>query len=456
MKKIALHWQILISLVLAVSLGLLFKMMKEQAPENSSIVWFVNEAAGVGKFVGDLFMSALKMIIVPLIVSSVIAGIASLAGMDRLKQLGLKTVSFYLGSTLIAATVGLLMVNTVQPGLDSEGKPNQKIYEAFVKADQVDADSDASKRTRFEESKLEEAGDWTSVFRKMFPPNIIQAATDNGQLLGLLVFSLMFGIAATHFAPEQTQPVRDFAVSFNEIMIKVTHWIMAVSPIGLFGMMLSTVTSVGGDFLIEMRFYMFTVLGALAVHFFIVLPLILKLLGKVNPLDHFKAMKTALMTAFATASSSATLPVTMRSVQENAGVSKKTASFTLPLGATVNMDGTALYECVAVIFVGQVMGVDLSVVQQMMIVFAALLTSIGVAGIPSASMVAILIIMKNANIPNADMAVFGLLAVDRILDMSRTAVNVFGDSCAAVVIAKSEGEDVLSGGGNKPEKEITA
>ena len=154
-------------------------------------------------------------------------------------------------------------------------------------------------------------------------------------------------------------------------------------------------------------------------------------------------MKTALMTAFATASSSATLPVTMRAVQDNAGVSKKTASFTLPLGATVNMDGTALYECIAVIFVGQVMGADLSVVQQMMIVLAALLTSIGVAGIPSASMVAILIIMKNANIPNADMAVFGLLAVDRLLDMSRTAVNVFGDSCAAVVIAKSEGEQVL-------------
>jgi proton glutamate symport protein len=164
----------------------------------------------------------------------------------------------------------------------------------------------------------------------------------------------------------------------------------------------------------------------------------------VNPLAHFRAMRTALMTAFSTASSSATLPVTMRCIQENAGVSKGTASFTLPLGATVNMDGTALYECVAVIFVAQVMGIEMTFAAQFMVVAAALLTSVGVAGIPSASLVAIFVILKNSGIPGAETAVVALLSVDRLLDMSRTAVNVWGDSCAAVVVAKSEGEDVLS------------
>ena len=173
------------------------------------------------------------------------------------------------------------------------------------------------------------------------------------------------------------------------------------------------------------------------------MPVVISVLAKVNPLDHFRAMRTALLTAFSTASSSATLPITMRCVQDNAGVSKSTSSFTLPLGATVNMDGTALYECVAVMFVAQVMGVEMSFAAQFMVVISALLTSVGVAGIPSASLVAIMIILTSSNIPGADQAVIVLLAVDRLLDMSRTAVNVFGDSCCALVVAKSEGEKVL-------------
>jgi proton glutamate symport protein len=189
--------------------------------------------------------------------------------------------------------------------------------------------------------------------------------------------------------------------------------------------------------------YFLTVLLALGLHLFVVMPLVIRVLAGVNPLDHFRAMQTALLTAFSTASSSATLPVTMRCIQENVGVSKGTASFTLPLGATVNMDGTALYECVAVIFVAQVMGIEMTLAAQFMVVVSALLTSIGVAGIPSASLVAILIILNNSGIPNADKAVIVLLSVDRLLDMTRTAVNVFGDSCAALVVAKSEGEKIL-------------
>jgi Na+/H+-dicarboxylate symporter len=220
---------------------------------------------------------------------------------------------------------------------------------------------------------------------------------------------------------------------------------MMLAPIGVLTLMFPVVYGSGWRVFVELGSYFGTVLTALAIHMFITLPLILRFIGGLNPLSHFKAMQTALLTAFSTSSSSATLPVTMRCVQENAGVSKRTSSFTLPLGATVNMDGTALYECVAVIFVAQVMGVDLAFGAQFVIVTAALLTSIGVAGVPSASLVAILLILKNSNIEGAETAVVALLSVDRLLDMSRTVVNVFGDSCAAVVVGASEGERILQG-----------
>ena len=200
----------------------------------------------------------------------------------------------------------------------------------------------------------------------------------------------------------------------------------------------------GLDLFVSLARYMATVGAALGTHFFIAMPLILLFVGKVNPLRHFRAMRDAIITAFSTASSSATLPVTLDCVQQQAGVSKRVSSFTLPLGATVNMDGTALYECVAVMFVAQVLGYDFSFATQFRIVLLALMTSIGVAGVPSASLVAIVVIMQSVKIEGAEAAIAVLFSVDRLLDMSRTAVNVFGDSCAAVVIAKSEGEDVLA------------
>ena len=380
-------------------------------------------------------MQALKMIIVPLVVSSIIAGLAGLAGFDGFKRMGMKTLSFYLLSTLCAVILGLLIVNTIQPGL-VDGQPNNELREVFDNAPAATADSD---KERFAVDRQDQAKDWTAIFKRMLPSNIVKAAAE-GQLLGLLVFSLMFGIAMTQFPTDQMRPIRDFFQTLNDIMIKITQWIMVCAPLGIFGMMIVTVHKSGAEVFQQLGPYFLTVLVALALHMFVVLPLLLRFIGKVNPIDHFKAMKTALLTAFSTSSSSATLPVTMRCVQDNAGVSKKTAGFTLPLGATVNMDGTALYECIAVIFVAQVMGLEMTFTAQMLVVISALLTSIGVAGVPSASMVAILIIMNNSGIPGANNAILALFAVDRILDMSRTTVNVFGDSCAAVVIAKSEGE----------------
>ncbi|MGJ8656086.1 MAG: dicarboxylate/amino acid:cation symporter [Akkermansiaceae bacterium] len=427
MKKLATHWQIIIALVAAVLVATLLK-------QAGDVAW-VNSTLKICTLLGDLFLQALKMIIVPLVVSSIIAGLAGLAGFDGFKRMGLKTLGFYLLSTLSAVVLGLLIVNVMQPGL-VDGQPNAELREVFDNAPAGTSDSD---KERFATSRQDQAKDWTAIFKRMLPQNIIKAGAED-QLLGLLVFSLMFGIAMTQFPADQMQPMRDFFQNLNDIMIKITQWIMITAPIGIFGMMVGTVYKSGAEVFQQLGPYFFTVLLALALHMFLVLPLLLKIVGRVSPIAHFKAMKTALLTAFSTSSSSATLPVTMRCVQDNAGVSKKTASFTLPLGATVNMDGTALYECIAVIFVAQVMGLEMTFTAQMLVVISALLTSIGVAGVPSASMVAILIIMNNSGIPGADNAILALFAVDRLLDMSRTAVNVFGDSCAAVVIAKSEGE----------------
>jgi Na+/H+-dicarboxylate symporter len=237
-------------------------------------------------------------------------------------------------------------------------------------------------------------------------------------------------------------------------MIKVTGWIMWLAPVGVFGLMTATIAQTGPSFLLSMANYMVTVLIALGLHFFVALPLLLALLGRVNPLRHYRAMRDALLTSFSTASSSATLPVTMRCLQDNAGVSKRTSSFVLPLGATVNMDGTALYECIAVLFVAQVMGASLDFAGQLSVVVLALLTSVGVAGVPSASLVAIVIIIQNVAEDQpwgggAMAAVGAIYAVDRILDMCRTSVNIFSDSCGAVIIARSEGEQrVLADGGS--------
>lgn len=436
MKRLATHWQILIALVLASITALTLRALFGGADETSSGSKLVVGALESSRFVGDLFMRALKMIIVPLIVTAVVSGITGMKGVQGFGRLGLKTMAFYLTSSLAAIIVGLLLVNLIQPGLVN-GKPNEAILAAF---EENKAKADPADIAKVEAASQHEGKDFLSLFEAMLPENIVFAASDNGQLLGVIVFSILFAIATTQLPGAMGENVRDFFVAANEAMIIVTTWIMAVAPIGVYALILPVIYEAGLDLFLQLGKYFFTVILALSVHFAIILPLALKFIGKVNPIAHFKAMRPALLLAFSTSSSSATLPVTMRSVQENAGVSKRVASFTLPLGSTVNMDGTALYECVAVIFVAQVMGIHLGLGAQFFIVVAALLTSIGVAGIPSASLVAILLILKNSGIPNAEVAVVTLLAVDRLLDMSRTAVNVFSDSCAAVIIGRSEGE----------------
>jgi Na+/H+-dicarboxylate symporter len=276
----------------------------------------------------------------------------------------------------------------------------------------------------------------------MIPENVVEAFSHNNKMLALIFVSLLTGFGILFIGDAARESLLGFFRGLNELMLLVTSWIMWTAPIGVFGLVAETVALTGIEAFGLLAKYFVVVFCALLLHLLVVLPLILKFIGRVNPWRHFGAMRNALLTAFSTASSSATLPVTMRCAVQNAGVSNRVTSFVLPLGATINMDGTALYECVAVMFIAQVMGMDLGYTQQFLVVALALLTSIGVAGVPSASLVAILIIVNNVGIPNAEAVIGFLLAVDRPLDMSRTAVNVFSDSCGAVVIARSEGEDL--------------
>ncbi len=436
MKRFAAHWQILAALLLATLTALVFRMMAADAGAGSRIEGFAHGVLGACEFVGDLFMRALKMIIVPLIVTSVISGIASLQGVKGFGRMGAKTAAFYVTTSLASILLGLTLVNLIQPGL-ADGRPNKMIRDAFEQTASQAADS---VREKVITAAGREAGDFLGVFRSMLPENVIQAATDNGQMLGVITFSILFAIAITRLPAGEMRTIREFFQSANDAMIILTKWVMALAPIGVYALILPVVYGTGAALFVNLGKYFFTVLAGLVIHLFVVLPCVLHVVGRVNPWAHFRAMRPALLLAFSTASSSGTLPVTMRCVEEGSGVSKRVTSFTLPLGATVNMDGTALYECVAVMFVAQVMGIQMSPGAQFFVVVAALLTSIGVAGIPSASLVAILLILKSSGIPGAETAVVALLAVDRLLDMSRTAVNIYSDSCAAVVIAKSEGE----------------
>lgn len=413
--RLAVHWQILIALGLAVLVG---SVLEPDGAVGSMVLPVLD-------FVGQMFLNALKMIIVPLIVASIIVGISNL-GAGALGVLGGKTIGYYLVTSGLAITAGLLLVNAIEPGITSGGVPAKEVL--GLHADTGDIADKVAGRS---------GADVVAVFLRMIPPNIVEAAA-NGQMLGLIFFSLLFGYFMERVVKQGRDALHNFWEGVLEVMMKITHLIMRFAPIGVFALVGKVVIISGVEVFIPLAAFFFTVLGALALHMFVILPLLMRGFG-INPLKHFRAMLAALLTAFSTSSSAATLPVTLSCVKDRAGVSNRVGSFVLPLGATVNMDGTALYECVAVLFLAQAYGLDLSVAQQMTVVALSLLTSVGVAGIPSASLVAIVLILGVIGLPAE--AVGLILAVDRLLDMCRTAVNVFGDSSGAVVIARSEGEE---------------
>lgn len=380
--------------------------------------------------IGNLFVNALKMVVVPLITSALISAMINIQGGRDLGRLGLKTMVWYVTTTTIAVLTALLLFNLIKPGVVDGVPAGERLGLASQTADVVAAMAERG------------AGDFAGIILQIFPPNIIQAGAE-GQLLGLIVFSMLFGMFLRNQHGSAAETLKQVVTGFYATMEAITLFIIRFAPLGVYALIARTVTQTGYDAIAPLAWFFFSVLLALAVHAFVVLPILIRVLAKRSPGRHIKAMTPALLTAFSSASSSATLPLTMECVEQRAGVSNRTASFVLPLGATVNMDGTALYECAAVLFIAQAYGLDLSLASQAMIVLVAILTSIGVAGIPSASLVAITLILTTVGLPAE--AIGLILATDRLLDMARTAVNIWGDSVGAVVVGRSEGEeDILS------------
>ncbi len=405
--KLALHWQILIALVFAALAGFL---------SGTEATIFGVPWIAIYTFIGTLFLNALKMIVVPLVVSAIITGVANVGDNGGFGRLGGKTLGYYVLTSTIAIIIGLVLVSLIQPGVNDDGVPVLETSDEIMQA--VAGKS---------------GGDVVDVFLRMIPTNVIDAAAQ-GQMLGLIFFSILFGFFMTRLKGPLKETLNNFWQAIFDVMMMMTNLIMKFAPLGVFGLVAASVAKTGFDQFGNLALFFMTVTLALAIHLLVVMPILLKVLGKVdNPWLHYQAMAPALLTAFSTSSSSSTLPVTISSLENRAGVSNRVSSFVLPLGATVNMDGTALYECVAVIFIAQLFGITLDFGTMLLIVILSLATSIGVAGIPSASLVAISIILVAVGLPAE--AIGLLLVVDRLLDMMRTAVNVFSDSVGAVVIA---------------------
>ena len=424
MPKLELHWQILIAIVLAFIAG----MFVFEARDTSGVepVIFGVQYLAIFDYVGTIFLNALKMIIVPLITSSIIVGVAGIGAGGNLGSLGGKTLLFYATSTLAAILVGLIIVNAVGPGF-VDGEPARELLALEGSIEDIAAKVEGKG-----------PGDVAKVFQRMVPENVVKAAA-NSEMLGLIFFAILFGYFMTKLSHEYSEPLFNFWNGVFHVMMRMTEWIMKFAPIGVFGLVANVIANAGYKATGPLAVFTLSVLAGLAVHAFITLPLLLRFVGGVKPYKTMRGVAQAMLTAFSTASSSATLPVTIECVEDNTGVSNKTSSFVLPLGATVNMDGTALYECAAAMFIAQAYGLELTFGVQFSIVAIALMTSIGVAGVPAASLVAIAIILTAIGLPFEAIGV--LLVFDRILDMVRTSINVWGDCSCATVVARLEGEE---------------
>jgi len=414
----ALHWQIVLALVLGLSAGL--------AAGERTVIGL--QPLAVFDFLGTLFLRALKMVIVPLLAGSIITGVAGLGSARTLGRLFSRTFGWYISTSLLAIFIGLLLVNVIRPGLDDGVPVGERMG---LIAETTEISDDLSGRG---------AGDLVGIILRMIPENPVAAAS-TGQMLPLIVFCMLFGAALTLLPEEKRGTQIRFWEGLFAVMMTITGWVIRFTPIGVFGLIARIAATSGVDAFASLLRFAMTVLLALMIHSLVVLPLLLRLVGRIDPRRHARVMAPALMTAFTTRSSSATLPLTMKCVRKGAGVSNRVTSFVLPLGATVNMDGTALYECICALFIAQAYGIALGPVDQFLVVVTALLASIGAAGIPSAGLVMISIILSTVGLPLEGVAL--ILAVDPLLDMCRTAVNIFSDSCGAVVIARREGETDL-------------
>jgi len=418
MKKLALHWKILMGMVL----GVLFALVLIRFSWGADFIkdWI--------KPFGKMFISALKLIAVPLILASLIKGVSDLKDISKLSKMGGRTILTYILTTVLAVSIGLVVVNIVQPGKSISEETRTELLDSYKE--------DAEKR-QVAAAQQKETGPLQAL-QDLIPSNIVSAASDNGNMLQIIVFAIFFGMGLILIPTEKAKPVKSFFDGFNEVILKLIDLIMLAAPFGVFALLASLVAeSPSLDLFQALLWYAFSVVIGLSI-MIVIYALIVKVFTKKSPGFFFKGISPAQLLAFSTSSSAATLPVTMERVEEHLGVEEEVASFVLPIGATINMDGTSLYQAVAAVFIAQAFGMDLDLMTQLGIIVTATLASIGSAAVPGAGMVMLVIVLGQAGIPEAGLAL--IFAIDRPLDMCRTTVNVTGDAAVSMLVAKSVGK----------------
>lgn len=420
MKRIPLHWQIFIGLGLGLIWGIL--------ANNLGLIQFTKDFI---KPFGTIFLSLLKLIAVPLVLVSLIKGISSMSDMAKLSRIGSKSIGLYLLSTVIAISVGLGAVNLFQPGKAFPEDKQQELQEQYS----------GQTEKRKEDAKNVEEKSPLQFLVDIVPQNIFSAMSDNANMLKVIFFSIIFGVALVILPYEKAKPVIDIFYSLNDVVLTIVDMIMKFAPIGVFALLAGVVVDFAGE-LMELAAglgsYTLVVVAGLGTMMLIVYPITIVLFTDKSYTGFLKAISPAQLVAFSTSSSAATLPVTMDRAEKGLGVSKEVSSFVLPLGATINMDGTSLYQAVAAVFIAQAFGLDLTFVEQLSIVLTATLASIGAAAVPGAGMVMLVIVLNQLQIDPAGIAL--IVAMDRPLDMLRTSVNITGDSTIATIVAKTEGQ----------------
>ena len=418
MKKLALHWKILIGMALGVIFGIIFSIIE-------------GGDAFIGNYIkpfGTIFINLLKLIAVPLILASLIKGVSDLKDISKLSQMGGRTIVTYLITTLTAVTIGLILVNVIQPGKSISTDTRLELIEAY---------SSNTKEKQVAAAKQQESGPFQALV-DVVPSNIFLAASNNRNMLQVIFFALFFGIGMILLPEKKVKPVKKFFDSFNDIILKLIDLIMLAAPYGVFALLAALVVEAPSLELFQaLALYAITLLLGLAI-MIVVYIIIVRVFTNKKASFFMKGIAPAQLLAFSTSSSAATLPVTMECVEENLGVDKEVASFVLPIGATINMDGTSVYQGVAAVFIAQAFGLDLSLSAQLGIVLTATLASIGTAAVPSAGIVMLVIVLAQAGIPEAGLAL--IFAIDRPLDMCRTIVNVTGDAAVSMIVGKSIGK----------------
>lgn len=419
-----LHWQIIIGLILGLVYGIVAAMQG----------WGSFTSDWIAPF-GTIFLNLLKLIAVPLIIASLITGVASLSDIRKLSRIGGKTIAIYLSTTLIALFIGLTIVNIMKPGKTVPPEMRERLEQAY--------EGDVEERAQLA-LRARDRGPLQPIV-DMVPENLFDSASDNRNMLQVVFFAIFAGVGLLLLPTEKGEYLIRFFDGLNALVIKMVEIIMVTAPVGVFALLADTINSVARDNLAQIAellaalgYYCIAVVLGLLIHGLVTYPILLKLFTPMPLGKFFAAMSPVQLVAFSTSSSGATLPVTMEVTEKDLGVSEEVSSFVLPLGATINMDGTALYQAIAAVFIAQTLGMGLDVAAQLTIVLTALLASIGTAAVPSAGIVMLVIILEAVGVPGQGIAL--ILGVDRILDMMRTVVNVTGDATVATIVASTEGQ----------------